>query len=141
MPFESSLLPSSVLMPKFDMTEHDDDYELMGELPGLSSNDVDIEFTDERTLVVSGHTERHHTEQSPSDEGHKHKGKGGKQQQAPPRRYWLSERSYGEFSRVFSFPMPVDQEHAHAKFKDGVLDMVVPKAEKKNSRKVTVEDA
>jgi HSP20 family protein len=44
--------------PKFDVTEVEHAYELYGELPGLSQNDLSIEFTDAQTLVIKGKTER-----------------------------------------------------------------------------------
>merc|ERR1711939_837096 len=38
-------------------------------------------------------------------------------------RYWLSERSVGEFARTFAFPNPVDQEKVKASLKDGILSV------------------
>jgi HSP20 family protein len=43
--------------PRFDLKEAKDEYILEGELPGIEQKDVNIEFTDEHTLVVSGHHE------------------------------------------------------------------------------------
>ena len=53
-------------------------------------------------------------------------------------RYWVSERSVGEFSRSFSFPVRVDQDSVRASMKNGVLSIVVPKAKKAESRKITI---
>ncbi|KAH6976780.1 HSP20-like chaperone [Ilyonectria destructans] len=50
-------------------------------------------------------------------------------------KYWLSERSVGEFSRSFNFPTQVDQESVTADFKDGILNILVPKAAKKHESK------
>jgi HSP20 family molecular chaperone IbpA len=142
--------------PKFDVAEHENDYELQGELPGVSPENVEIEFTDDQTLVVRGHSERKHTEGDPAllegpretrrIEGGEGGGGGSAQQQpsdetsarARPR-YWLSERSYGEFSRVFTFPAAVDQDNVRAKFKDGILDITVPKAVKRGGKKITIQ--
>ncbi|KAK3493649.1 HSP20-like chaperone [Neurospora crassa] len=179
----SSLLPSlpstgatgSVLEtfnPKFDVTEDDSGYNLQGELPGVDPKNVDIEFIDPQTLVISGRVERTHTEGDPNlrlggpAESKKIEG-GGKEQKetketketkeqkeqkeqqqkeqkegegkpsAP--RYWLSERSYGEFRRVFNFPTPVDQDNVNAKFENGILHVKVPKSEKKGSRKISIQ--
>jgi len=61
------------------------------------------------------------------------------QQQAPPQsKYWVSERSVGEFRRSFSFPDRVDQEAVTASMKNGILNIVVPKAKKYESRKITI---
>lgn len=53
-------------------------------------------------------------------------------------KYWLTERSIGEFSRSFNFPTRVDQDTVSANFKDGILTIVVPKAKKHESRRITV---
>lgn len=138
--------------PKFDVAEQDKEYVLQGELPGVTPENVEIEFTDNQTLVVRGHTERKHTEgdrsllEAPQESKKLEGGGGSKGKEAKEgdeggkkSRYWLSERSYGEFSRVFSFPAAVDQDKVQAKFKDGVLDIKVPKAEKRGGKKVTIE--
>ena len=54
-------------------------------------------------------------------------------------RYWVSERSVGEFHRSFSFPGHVDQDGVKASLKNGVLDVVVPKAARKEPRRIVVE--
>ncbi|TVY94346.1 30 kDa heat shock protein [Lachnellula willkommii] len=59
-------------------------------------------------------------------------------EQAPASRYWVSERSIGSFSRTFSFPVRVDQDHVKASMKDGILSIVVPKTNEKGSRKITI---
>jgi HSP20 family molecular chaperone IbpA len=51
--------------PKFDMKETETGYELHGELPGVSKDDVHLEFTDPQTLQVRGKVERTHTEGEP----------------------------------------------------------------------------
>jgi len=56
----------------------------------------------------------------------------------PSSKYWLSERSFGEFSRVFSFPSSVNQDKVEARFENGVLDITVPKSEKSGTRKIPI---
>ncbi|RDL34614.1 uncharacterized protein BP5553_07742 [Venustampulla echinocandica] len=51
---------------------------------------------------------------------------------------WVSERSVGDFSRSFSFPDRVDQDHVHASMKNGILSVVVPKAKKAEARKIPI---
>ena len=145
--------------PKFDVAEHDKEYVLQGELPGVAPENVEIEFTDNQTMVVRGHAERTHTEgdrdlleapEAPKQieggageakkETHVSKAKKGEEKAtAPAPRYWVSERSYGEFSRVLKFPTPVDPDSVQAKFKNGILDIRAPKAEKKGGRKITLQ--
>lgn len=141
--------------PRFDVAEHDKEYVLQGELPGVTPANVEIEFTDDQTLVVRGRSERKHTEGDPAllesgsgadqkkIEGGAAKENGDESGQGPSGktkpRYWLSERSYGEFSRVFTFPTPVNQDDVQAKFKDGVIDITVPKAEKKTGKRIAIQ--
>jgi HSP20 family protein len=57
----------------------------------------------------------------------------------PEAKYWVSERSVGEFSRSFTFPVRVDQDGVKASMKNGVLTVVVPKARKTEARKITIQ--
>lgn len=61
-----------------------------------------------------------------------------KQKPTDTAKYWLTERSVGEFSRTFNFPTRVNQEGVTASFKDGILNVVVPKAAKHEPRRITV---
>jgi len=54
-------------------------------------------------------------------------------------KYWVTERSVGEFHRSFSFPTRVDQDNVKASLKNGVLTIVVPKAKAPQPRKINVE--
>ncbi|KAM0254429.1 hypothetical protein ACHAQJ_006769 [Trichoderma viride] len=61
-----------------------------------------------------------------------------KQQPVDTSKYWLTERSVGEFSRTFDFPTRVNQDGVTASFKDGILNVVVPKAAKHEPRRIAV---
>jgi HSP20 family molecular chaperone IbpA len=56
----------------------------------------------------------------------------------PDAKYWVSERSVGEFSRSFSFPVRVDQDAVQASMKNGILSILVPKSKKNEVRKITI---
>lgn len=60
------------------------------------------------------------------------------QPKQPEAKYWVSERSVGEFARSFTFPVRVDQDAVKASMKNGVLTIVVPKAKKHEARKITI---
>ncbi|KAL6885234.1 HSP20-like chaperone [Trichoderma longibrachiatum] len=160
--------------PKFDVRETNAAYELHGELPGMSKDNVNIEFTDSQTLVVHGRVERTYTAGTPPSgalEGSKSGGaitEGGEKDKKPPKptvedeeaankeqqvskkgeekdnkpadnaKYWLSERSVGEFSRTFSFPTRIDQDKVSANFKDGILNITIPKAAKHEPKRIAV---
>jgi len=61
------------------------------------------------------------------------------EQQSEGPNYWLSERSVGSFARSFSFPQRVDQEAVKASLKDGILSIVVPKAQAPANRRINIE--
>lgn len=61
-----------------------------------------------------------------------------KKQSADKAKYWLTERSIGEFSRSFSFPTRVEQEGVSANLKDGILSVTVPKAKKHEARRIAI---
>jgi HSP20 family protein len=93
--------------PSFDVRETEDAYHLEGELPGVQSSDIDIEFENSNTVNIKGHSSR----ESQSKEGS----------------WRVSERSVGEFRRTFSFPSPIDQENTQTQLKDGILTVTAPK--------------
>ncbi|KAE9963252.1 hypothetical protein BLS_009488 [Venturia inaequalis] len=156
----TDLPDATFFRPKFDVKENKDSYELHGELPGLEQKDVNIEWSDSNTLTISGRTETHReegtrpkqlkasVEEAPDNEGDKGKhstavtttekaGDVVKADEGP--KYWLSERSVGEFRRNFSFPASVDQDAVKASLKNGILSIVVPKAKGGAKKKVEIE--
>lgn len=54
-------------------------------------------------------------------------------------KYWVSERSIGEFSRSFNFPAHVDSNAVSASLRDGILNVTVPKAKKAGGRRIRVD--
>jgi HSP20 family protein len=54
-------------------------------------------------------------------------------------KYWVTERSVGQFHRSFSFPTRVDQDAVKASLKNGILTVVVPKAQAPKPRKIDIE--
>lgn len=61
-----------------------------------------------------------------------------KQNKAPSEKYWVSERSIGEFSRTFSFPARIDQDGVSANLNNGILGVVIPKAKKAETRRIAI---
>ncbi|KIH92754.1 hypothetical protein SPBR_03114 [Sporothrix brasiliensis 5110] len=52
-------------------------------------------------------------------------------------RYWVQERAVGQFKRVFSFPVPVDEANVRANLENGILNVSIPKA-KRETRRIVV---
>ena len=103
--------------PPVDIHETDDALVLKAELPGVSKDDVSIEVH-ENTLILKG--QRHH-EADVKDE-HSHR----------------VERAYGTFQRSFVLPTMVDQEKVQATFKDGVLELRLPKLESAKPKRIAI---
>jgi HSP20 family protein len=110
--FTDSLARSggSTFTPKVDIIENTDSYELHFAAPGLAKEDFKIELNDNQ-LTVSG-------ERKFSNE-------------KKDKNYYSVETQYGSFSRSFSLPDNVDGEKINAKYTNGILELTLPKDEKK----------
>ncbi|KAL4993018.1 30 kDa heat shock protein [Aspergillus recurvatus] len=132
--------------PRFDVRESNEAYHLDGELPGIPQSNIDMEFTDPQTLVIKGRSEREYhssDENKAQGEGSEVAKTGEKQistkQAANKPRYWVSERSVGEFQRTFTFPTRVNQDDVMASLKDGILSVLVPKAVAPSAKKIIIQ--
>lgn len=104
--------------PKVDIEETEDFYMFSFDLPGIKKDQINIDVT-EGTLRVRG--ER--TTENRSNE----------------KQYSRFERQFGSFERSFRLPTNVDDQKIQAHFEDGVLEVLVPKAELSKPRSVQVE--
>jgi HSP20 family protein len=156
--------PSSVraFRPKFDVRESKDAYELYGELCGVEQDDISIDFADPHTIVIKGRVERdpkaritgevkgdNHSYHKPTVEDEADDG-GNAGTGAVTKtdtqndtdgdgvKYWVTERSVGEFHRSFSFPSRVDQDAVKASLRNGILSIVIPKAQAPKTRRIQI---
>jgi HSP20 family protein len=106
--------------PVLDMRETKDDLVLSFELPGISEKDVSLSITGD-LLTVRG--ERTFNRDS-KDEGVHH-----------------VERVYGKFERSVQLPMPVQPEKVKATYRDGVLEVKLPKVEEVKPKEIKIEIA
>jgi len=107
-----------VQMPALDLSETDSTLEIRADLPGMKSEDVDIEVSG-TTLTIRG--ER--TEETEKSEKNWH----------------LVERQSGSFSRTITLPCEVQIDQASAEFHDGVLTITLPKSEQTRTRKIQIK--
>ena len=103
--------------PAVDLYEKDGHFMIKAELPGVDKKDIKIDLQD-RLLTLSG-------ERTFDNE-------------VEEENYYRRERSYGKFQRAFTLPADVDSDKIKAEFKDGVLQIEVPKPEEKKAKQVTV---
>ena len=106
---------ASTWTPRTEMLERGGTLLVRVELPGLERDDVDVCVEDDR-LVIEG--ERRH-DIDPRQAG----------------AFYRSECSYGTFRREIPLPEPVEHDHVKAKFKNGVLEVAVPRAARESTRR------
>jgi len=104
-------------MPPVDIQETEEGYRLAAELPGMTKDDINITL-ENNVLRLSG--ERKLEKDVKKESFHR------------------IERAYGNFQRSFSLPHQVNSEKVEAAFKDGVLTILVPKAEQARPRKIAI---
>ncbi len=116
--YEQSLAPG-FWSPPVDIYETDEAVILRAELAGLNKNDVTIEIKDSN-LVLRGERK---FEKDIKEEN-----------------YHRIERSYGSFARTFSLPQTVDQSKVSATFKDGLLEITIPKVKDARPKQIEIKE-
>ena len=109
---------SGVVRIGFDVTEEGDGYRFVSDMPGFKKEDISIGI-EGRDLMISAVRER----SSESEEG----------------KYVMSERFFGRSERAFRLPEDIDRAGVKASYKDGVLEIIVPKSAKKEIDKIRID--
>jgi HSP20 family protein len=106
--------------PRIDIRENEKELAVQAELPGLDEKDVEILIRDD-SLTIKGEKK----------EAKEDKGKD----------YYYMERSFGAFNRVIPLPPGIDQNKVEARFKNGVLHVMLPKTAeaKAKGKKITIK--
>jgi HSP20 family protein len=104
-------------VPAMDLVETDEHLVLRADLPGLTSDDVELEVKD-GVLTVSGERKAEHQENS---EG-----------------FYRVERAFGRFSRSLTIPDGVNAEQISADFNDGVLEVRIPKPAERQPHRISI---
>jgi HSP20 family protein len=105
-------------MPAVDVYEEKDDVVVKAEIPGLSKEEIEVMLTDS-TLTIKGEKK--------------------KEEETKEKNYYCSERSSGSFSRHLELPAEVKTDQAKASFKDGILEIRLPKTEEAKKKAVKVK--
>lgn len=92
--------------PAVDVVETDKDYEIRADLPGIDEKDIEVQLAN-GNLTIRGEKKQEKEEKKED--------------------YYLSERQFGFFQRIFTVPAGVDTDKIEADFKKGVLTITLPK--------------
>ncbi len=116
--------PKATSLPKVDVKETKDAYVLDMDLPGSSEKDVDVNLKED-VLTISSRKEE----------------ASEKKDEAEKDRWLLRERRSYSFSRSFTLPTDVNQNDIRASFKNGVLEVRMPRKEAAKPQKIAIDVA
>lgn len=103
--------------PSVDVIETDAEIVVKAEIPGVNKEDIDLTVENNR-MIISGEKKQEHEEKDDN--------------------YYLMERSYGSFRRIFVLPAQADTEKVAASYRDGVLIVTVPKSDVAKGKKIDI---
>lgn len=104
-------------IPKVDVIEHDNEIKVQAALPGVKKEDLDVSIDDQMVTIRASCKQEEETKNE---------------------NYYCREINRGEFQRTLSLPTQVDGEKAKASFKDGILDITIPKSEQSKRRSIEI---
>ena len=110
--------PLSIRIPALDVYEEKDSVVVKAEIPGMKKEDVEVNLAGE-TLTIKG--EKKEDKEVKEDD------------------YYRRERSYGSFLRSVDLPCEVKSDEIKASFKDGVLEIRMPKTEEAKKKSISVK--
>lgn len=106
------------VMPAIDIFEDNGNIVLKAELPGIKKEDIDVTLAD-GAITISGEKK--------------------KEEEVKQKDYYKWERSYGSFFRSFTLPAEVQADKITSVFKDGILEVKMPKSEAAKSKEIKVK--
>jgi len=107
-----------VWAPNTDMSEDENEYVIKMDIPGMTKDDIEVNFEDNRITI---------------------RGERSEEEREEKKDYIRKERYKGSFYRSFTIPKTVDEDQIKAKFEEGVLKVNLPKAEVSKPKEVKVE--
>jgi HSP20 family protein len=117
------MVPTSIfsqeLIPKIDVSEDEKAVYVKAEIPGLNEKDLEVTL-EEKMLTISGEKKEETTEEN-KDKNYRH-----------------CERKFGSFSRSIEMPDGIKADSVKASYKNGVLDIELPKSEIAQPKKINI---
>jgi HSP20 family protein len=115
---ETNNLSMTSWSPSTDIYETKDEYVFKLEVPGMTKDNIEIEFKDD-TVIIKGE-KKEETEVKKED-------------------YHRVERICGSFSRSFNLPKNIDEKKIDASIKDGILELRIPKKEEAKAKAIPIK--
>lgn len=111
---------TEIVTPTVDIYEEKGDVVVKAELPGINKEDLDVTVSED-TITIAGEKK--------------------KEEEVKKSDYYRWECSYGSFHRTFTLPAEVQTDKVKTKFKNGILEIRLPKTEesKKKEKKIKIE--
>jgi HSP20 family protein len=106
--------------PSVDIYENDDAFVLKAELPGFTKEDIQIELHNNRLIL---------------------RGERKQETEAKEEQYHRRERAYGRFERSFLLPTMIDADKVTANFKNGIVELRLPKSEAAKPKRIAISEA
>ena len=104
--------------PAIDLIDQKDKLVAKVELPGVDKKDVKISLT-ENNLTIQGEIK--------------------KEEETKKENYYYRERAYGNYARTISLPTEIDKDKISAKFKNGILEVTMPKKPEVQPKEISIE--
>lgn len=105
--------------PAIDVTEDKANINIKADLPGLKQEDIEVNVDEDGILTIRGERKS--------------------ETETKEKNYHRVERSYGVFERSLQLGVPINREAVKASYKNGVLEIVLPKIEKAKPRQIKVD--
>ncbi len=125
--FETLAYTPSLVLPRYDfrldVTERPDDFVVTAVLPGLHPENIDVNIAQDVLTIQAEWPEAKEKEEEENV------------------RYLLRERAGGRLERRVRFPLPVEADQIEASYENGILTVIVPKAEAVRSKRIAVRAA
>jgi len=107
-----------ITAPIVDLFEEKDDIVVKAELPGMDKENIEVNLTDHHLTI---------------------KGEKKKEEEIKEENYYRAERSYGAFLRTLELPKDVHADKVKANFKNGILEVRLPKTEEAKAKEIKVK--
>jgi HSP20 family protein len=107
-----------ITAPVVDVYEEKDEVVVKAELPGLDKKDIEVNISDSELIL---------------------KGEKKKEEKIDEENYYRCERSYGAFLRSVELPTDVQADKVKASFKNGILEIRLPKTEEAKTKEIKVK--